>query len=262
MRILITGSARAIGAATATELTRAGHEVVATARDVSLLDGLDVAMRLPLDVTDEASVRQALAAGRRARRRRQQRRHLRQGPPGELPDRTPPGDVRDQHLRRPPAAAAGPARLAGTGQRGGGQRELGAGPGGHARSRVRTRGPSTPSRPSPRPCTTSSATSASGWSIIQPGLHRPGDEGGGDGSPAATTTPSCGSSGRAPTPSSPGPAGRSGSRAGGGGHPPGHRGPGHAAAGPGRRRRGGGAGGPGPAGRRRPSRRPCARRSA
>jgi NAD(P)-dependent dehydrogenase (short-subunit alcohol dehydrogenase family) len=61
MRILITGSARAIGAATAEELTRAGHEVVATARDVSLLDGLDVAVRLPLDVTDEESVRQALA---------------------------------------------------------------------------------------------------------------------------------------------------------------------------------------------------------
>jgi NAD(P)-dependent dehydrogenase (short-subunit alcohol dehydrogenase family) len=45
MRILITGSARAI----------------ATARDASLLDGLDVAMRLPLDVTDQSSVRQALA---------------------------------------------------------------------------------------------------------------------------------------------------------------------------------------------------------
>ena len=62
MRILITGSARAIGAATADELTRAGHEVVATARDVSLLDRLDVAMRLPLDVTDEASISNALEA--------------------------------------------------------------------------------------------------------------------------------------------------------------------------------------------------------
>ena len=60
MRILITGSARAIGAATADELSRAGHEVIATARDVSLLDGLDVAMRLPLDVSDEASVATAL----------------------------------------------------------------------------------------------------------------------------------------------------------------------------------------------------------
>ena len=43
MRILITGAARAIGAATATGLTRAGHEVVATARRPELLDDLDVA---------------------------------------------------------------------------------------------------------------------------------------------------------------------------------------------------------------------------
>jgi NAD(P)-dependent dehydrogenase (short-subunit alcohol dehydrogenase family) len=61
MRILITGAARAIGAATANELTRAGHEVVATARDVTLLGDLDVAQRLPLDVTDAESVADALA---------------------------------------------------------------------------------------------------------------------------------------------------------------------------------------------------------
>jgi len=60
MRILITGSARAIGAATATELTRRGHHVIATARDVSLLEPLDVAQRLALDVTDEASIAAAL----------------------------------------------------------------------------------------------------------------------------------------------------------------------------------------------------------
>jgi len=62
MRILITGAGRAIGAATATELTRAGHEVVATARDPELLADLDVALRLPLDVTDADSVAQALDA--------------------------------------------------------------------------------------------------------------------------------------------------------------------------------------------------------
>ncbi len=62
MRILITGAGRAIGAATAAELARAGHEVVATARDTSLLDDLDVALRLPLDVTDPASVAAALEA--------------------------------------------------------------------------------------------------------------------------------------------------------------------------------------------------------
>lgn len=60
MRILITGAARAIGAATATELTRAGHEVIATARDVTLLDRLDVSQRLTLDVTDPESIRAAL----------------------------------------------------------------------------------------------------------------------------------------------------------------------------------------------------------
>jgi len=62
MRILITGAGRAIGAATATELTRAGHQVVATARDVSTLRHLDVSLRLPLDVTDDTSVAAALEA--------------------------------------------------------------------------------------------------------------------------------------------------------------------------------------------------------
>jgi NAD(P)-dependent dehydrogenase (short-subunit alcohol dehydrogenase family) len=62
MRILITGAGRAIGAATATELARAGHEVVATARDPAALDDLDVALRLPLDVTDDSSVAAALEA--------------------------------------------------------------------------------------------------------------------------------------------------------------------------------------------------------
>ena len=62
MRILITGAGRAIGAATATELTRVGHDVVATARDPKLLDDLEVALRLPLDVTDAASVAAALDA--------------------------------------------------------------------------------------------------------------------------------------------------------------------------------------------------------
>jgi NAD(P)-dependent dehydrogenase (short-subunit alcohol dehydrogenase family) len=62
MRILVTGAARAIGRATAVECARRGYEVVATARDVSLLGDLDVAQRLPLDVTDLSSVRAALAA--------------------------------------------------------------------------------------------------------------------------------------------------------------------------------------------------------
>ena len=47
----------------AIECARRGHEVIATARDDRLLDDLDVAKRLVLDVTDLASVRAALAAG-------------------------------------------------------------------------------------------------------------------------------------------------------------------------------------------------------
>ena len=63
MRILVTGAGRAIGAATAAELARGGHHVIATARDTSLLDELDVADRLPLDVTDLDSIGAALEAG-------------------------------------------------------------------------------------------------------------------------------------------------------------------------------------------------------
>ena len=62
MRILVTGAATGIGRATAIELTKRGHEVVATARRVDALDDLDVADRLQLDVTDEASVARAIAA--------------------------------------------------------------------------------------------------------------------------------------------------------------------------------------------------------
>ena len=62
MRILVTAAGRAIGHATCSALTAAGHEVIATARDVSMLEDLDVALRLPLDVTDDESVRAAVAA--------------------------------------------------------------------------------------------------------------------------------------------------------------------------------------------------------
>ena len=64
-RVLITGCSTGFGRAAAVELTKRGHEVVATARKPETLDDLDVAARLRLDVDDDASVGAALAeAGR------------------------------------------------------------------------------------------------------------------------------------------------------------------------------------------------------
>ncbi len=62
MRVLVTGAARAIGRATAEILTARGHEVVATARDVTLLADLPVDRILCLDVSDDASVAAAVEA--------------------------------------------------------------------------------------------------------------------------------------------------------------------------------------------------------
>ena len=62
MRVLITGAGTGIGRATAEVLTNHGHEVVATARRLEALDGLDVDQRLPLDVTDDGSVAACVAA--------------------------------------------------------------------------------------------------------------------------------------------------------------------------------------------------------
>jgi NAD(P)-dependent dehydrogenase (short-subunit alcohol dehydrogenase family) len=62
VRVLITGAARAIGRATVEVLAERGHDVVATARDVALLEGLPAALVLPLDVRDTTSVRKAVAA--------------------------------------------------------------------------------------------------------------------------------------------------------------------------------------------------------
>ena len=62
MRVLVTGAGRAIGRATCEVLTARGHQVVATARDVSLLADLDVDQVLALDVSDVVSVAAAVAA--------------------------------------------------------------------------------------------------------------------------------------------------------------------------------------------------------
>ena len=59
--MLVTGAARAIGRATVEVLAARGHEVVATARDITLLAGLPAAKVLPLDVSDSDSVRSAVS---------------------------------------------------------------------------------------------------------------------------------------------------------------------------------------------------------
>ena len=61
-RVLITGCSTGFGRASAVELTKRGHEVVATARKPESLDELDVAERLRLDVDDDTSVLDAVAA--------------------------------------------------------------------------------------------------------------------------------------------------------------------------------------------------------
>lgn len=59
--ILITGCSTGIGRDLAQRLTKAGYRVIATARKVETLDGVDTTLKLPLDVTNPASVEKAVA---------------------------------------------------------------------------------------------------------------------------------------------------------------------------------------------------------
>src|SRR5205807_8568407 len=61
-RVLITGCSTGFGRATAVELTKRGHEVLATARRPDTLDDLEVTQTLRLDVDDDASVADAVAS--------------------------------------------------------------------------------------------------------------------------------------------------------------------------------------------------------
>jgi NAD(P)-dependent dehydrogenase (short-subunit alcohol dehydrogenase family) len=65
MRVLITGCSTGFGRGAAIELTRRGHEVVATARRLESIKDLEVAQRVALDVDSDESVAAAVAeAGR------------------------------------------------------------------------------------------------------------------------------------------------------------------------------------------------------
>lgn len=65
VRVLITGCSSGFGRGAAVELTKRGHEVIATARRPEVLADLDVAARLALDVDDDRSVADAVAAAGR-----------------------------------------------------------------------------------------------------------------------------------------------------------------------------------------------------
>ena len=69
--VLITGSVRGIGRATALELAQRGQRVIATARHPDQLADLPVGARLQLDVSNANSVAGAIKAAAQHRRAHQ-----------------------------------------------------------------------------------------------------------------------------------------------------------------------------------------------
>jgi NAD(P)-dependent dehydrogenase (short-subunit alcohol dehydrogenase family) len=65
VRVLITGCSSGFGWGAAVELTKRGHEVIATARRPEVLEELDVVQKLALDVDSDDSVKAAVAAAGR-----------------------------------------------------------------------------------------------------------------------------------------------------------------------------------------------------
>lgn len=61
-RVLITGASKGIGRSIATELLARGHDVIATARNPETLADLPVSLALPLDVTSQESIDEAIDA--------------------------------------------------------------------------------------------------------------------------------------------------------------------------------------------------------
>ena len=128
MRVLVTGAGRSIGRATAEVFTERGHEVVATARDVTLLADLKVdAVLTPRCAQPRCVGRSAAVRGRRSTPWSTTPGVTGLGPWRTSPRRLRPG-TRRQHARPLRLAQAVVAQLAGTGEWRAGQHQLGTGP--------------------------------------------------------------------------------------------------------------------------------------
>ena len=111
----ITGCSTGFGRAAAVELTKRGHDVVATARRPETLDDLDVAQTLTLDVDDDASVAAAVAAAGEVDALVNNAGFGVVGPVEQMPMAGGTADLGDQLLRR---VADDPGRRAGDAARG------------------------------------------------------------------------------------------------------------------------------------------------